>query len=177
MTTTPHAPARRLTPHDLKARGWTPAMIRDLLGSPDATRPTDLLVGTRNRRVDGTVKLYDEARVTQAETTEAFARAQTAARVRQDTAEKAQAARQERTESQITTYVDAYAPQLLPPPDGTPARSAEHRKVNLNLLHDYEFSLDAMHLIGNLRGREWSEAASTQGGYGTSPAGGGSRIS
>jgi len=58
--------------HELRVRGWTPAMIRDLLGKHDCERASDLRVGSRDRLAGGTVKLYRQDRVEQAETTQAF---------------------------------------------------------------------------------------------------------
>lgn len=98
---------KRLTTHDLKERGWTPAMIRDLLGPHDATRPSEMRVGSRNRRVEADVKLYDEERVLKAESTEKFARHQGAARARQDAAEKAQATRAAQQDEAVAEYLAA----------------------------------------------------------------------
>lgn len=98
---------KRLTTFDLKQRGWTPAMIRDLLGQPDATRPSELRVGSRSRRVDAQVKLYNEDRVVIAESTEKFARHQEAARARQDAAEKALATREAQHDQAVAEYLAA----------------------------------------------------------------------
>lgn len=96
---------KTLTTHDLKLRGWTPAMIRDLLGPHDATRPSEMRVGSRNRVVDAQVKLYREDRVITAESTEKFARHQEAARARQDAAEKAQATKEAKHATLVAEYL------------------------------------------------------------------------
>ncbi|UQN06790.1 hypothetical protein [Deinococcus sp. QL22] len=109
----PKPPA--LTTQQLKERGWTPAMIRDLLGTHDRERPSELRVGRRDRLTDGIVKLYLEERVLKAESTAQFARAQDAARVRQDSANQAAETRKARQEAQVEAYVEAFKSNIVPP--------------------------------------------------------------
>lgn len=105
-----------LSPFQLKERGWTPAMIRDLLGPYDCERDSELRVGSWDRLTDGIVKLYLEERVVQAETTAAFAVARDRARMRQDTAAKAAATRQARQNEQVAQHLAVPAPVLQPHP-------------------------------------------------------------
>lgn len=133
-------------------------MIRDLLGPHDATRPSEMRVGNRNRRVEAEVKLYDEERVQQAETTEAFARHQEAARARQDAAEKAQATRRARIEAQITAYVEAYRPNISPPIGSAHPGNLNHWQANLCGLDAFRFSPEADALLDGLRGQDRRDA-------------------
>lgn len=106
-----------LSSFQLKERGWTPAMIRDLLGSHDRERKSELRVGSRDRLMDGIVKLYLEERVVQAETTEAFAVAQDRARIRQDAAAKAIQTRQANHAEQVTQHAAVPVPMLQRHPE------------------------------------------------------------
>nr|WP_232337676.1 hypothetical protein [Deinococcus arboris] len=92
-------------------------MIKELLGKHDRERPNELRVGSRNRPVDAPVKLYFEDRVTEAETTAAFARAQDQARVRQDSAQQAAETRKARNAEAVRQYIEAYTPSITPHPD------------------------------------------------------------
>ncbi len=108
---------KALSTQELKERGWTPAMIRDLLGPHDRERANEMRVGRRDRRVDAPVKLYLEERVLQAESTERFAQAQDAARTRQDSTAQAAETRKARNAAAITAYLDGYKPTITPHPD------------------------------------------------------------
>jgi hypothetical protein len=67
MTAEPDRKPAYLTAVSLRERGWTPAMIRDLLGEPDETRPNPVY------RSAAPVRLWDEDRVTGAEAATGFA--------------------------------------------------------------------------------------------------------
>ncbi|MCD0155821.1 hypothetical protein IHN57_00955, partial [Deinococcus sp. 6GRE01] len=54
---------KHLSTHDLRERGWTPAMIRHLLVTHDRERANELRVGRRDRRLESAVRLYREDRV------------------------------------------------------------------------------------------------------------------
>lgn len=74
---------RYVTTPELAARGWTPAMIRDLLGTADRRRPNP-----RYRRASP-MRLYDARRVEQAEASPEFAAARTNAARRSEVARQA----------------------------------------------------------------------------------------
>lgn len=136
--------ARRLTTHDLKERGWTPAMIRDLLGPHDAIRRSELRVGSRSRRVDAEVKLYNEERVLAAESTERFARHQEAARVRQDAAEKAQATKGAGHQRLIDEYLAAPFFGLERHPEAASLSQSDLRTHHGHAWFMHEHELDQM---------------------------------
>lgn len=117
---------------ELKERGWTAAMIRDLLGPHDRERPNELRVGRRNRTVDAPVKLYLQARVITAESTERYARAEERARTAQDAAQKGAEARKARIEAEIDAYIASYTPTPVRP-DGWQTLSEQQR---WDLLHN-----------------------------------------
>lgn len=96
--------------HALKERGWTPAMIRDLLGPHDRERDNDLRVGRSNRRVDAPVKLYAQERVLAAEATEKFAALQERAREAQNRASTAAATHKAKAEAAVDALIEQYSP-------------------------------------------------------------------
>ncbi|WP_019586696.1 hypothetical protein [Deinococcus apachensis] len=141
---------------ELKERGWTPAMIRDLLGQHDAERPNEMRVGRRDRRLDAPMKLYFRDRVEHAEMSEVFARAQERARVAQDRAGKAQETRQARVEKQVAEYVEAYNLTLTPHPDA--AGMTDHDPWRHHLSDLYQWELDHSHLLNGVRGKQRRDA-------------------
>lgn len=104
--------------HDLKQRGWTEAMIKNLLGRPDATRESELRVGWSRRRAGGEVKRYRRARVEEIEASEDFELAQQKAADRRPSSEKAQATRRARETATIEAFLAKYPEQLTAPTDG-----------------------------------------------------------
>ncbi|MFE3453288.1 hypothetical protein ACFXJ8_30620 [Nonomuraea sp. NPDC059194] len=84
-----------LTPAALKERGWTPAMIRTLLGPPDALRPNPVF------RSAAPMRLYDGERVRQAESSDRFTALRTSADRRSRSALNASARRRAQTMAQI----------------------------------------------------------------------------
>lgn len=136
-----------LSPFELKERGWTPAMIRDLLGTHDHERKSELRMGNRDRLTDGIVKLYLEERVVQAETTEAFAVAQDRARIRQGTAAKATQTRQANHAAQVARYDALPAPVLQPHPEANQLLGHQLWTHHLSELHDWQMQHD--HLLGS----------------------------
>ncbi|MEY9997631.1 hypothetical protein ABIE67_009750 [Streptomyces sp. V4I8] len=82
---------RYVTTPELAARGWTPAMIRNLLGTADRRQPNP-----RYRRASP-MQLYDIRRVEQAEAGPEFTAARTKAARRSETAR--QAAHRRRTKT------------------------------------------------------------------------------
>lgn len=103
---------KHLSTHDLRERGWTPAMIRDLLVTHDRERANELRVGRRDRRLESAVRLYREDRVLTAEASEAFAAAQDRARAAQSRAETAAATRRAAQETQAATVDTLPLPAL-----------------------------------------------------------------
>jgi hypothetical protein len=83
-------PAGFLNMTRLRARGWTPAMIRDLLGQPDRL--------ARNRRFPGAapVRLYSMARIESMESKAVFRRASALAEARSAAARAGAQHRRER---------------------------------------------------------------------------------
>lgn len=145
---------KRLTTQQLKERGWTPAMIRDLLGPHDATRPSELRVGRRNRLVEAEVKLYNEDRVIQAESTEKFARHQEVARARQDAAEKAQAAKEAGYQQTIKEFLAAPIEGLSRHPNADNMSQNELSEYHARLWFAPELRLARM-IRGLPRKLEW----------------------
>jgi hypothetical protein len=82
---------RYVTTPELAARGWTPAMIRDLLGTADRRRPNP-----RYRKASP-MRLYDARRVEQAEAHPEFAAARTNAARRSEVARHAADRRRAKT--------------------------------------------------------------------------------
>ena len=82
-----HIPAnykkQRITQSTLKQRGWTMAMIRDILGAPDAEVPNPHYSNA------APMKLYYLYRVVEAEKSEAFSAAKIKADKRRASAQKA----------------------------------------------------------------------------------------
>ncbi|MDR6753456.1 hypothetical protein [Deinococcus soli (ex Cha et al. 2016)] len=147
-----------LTTQQLKERGWTPAMIRELLGKHDRERANELRVGNRGRRVDAPVKLYLEERVVKAESTAAFARAQDAARVRQDSANQGAETRAARQQQQADAFVDAYTPNIVPPENATAMTRTELWRHHMDGLDEWQYSAQADALLGGLRGKQRRDA-------------------
>ena len=112
-----------LSTHELKQRGWTPALIRDFLGRPDATRPNQMRLGSRRRLPP--VKLYLQDRVNEVEATEEFLVAQGRAMEARDRAERATLTRQANKIAQINAFVDAWQPAITP----ARVRRGAHRKA------------------------------------------------
>ncbi|WP_084474451.1 hypothetical protein [Deinococcus pimensis] len=108
----PAQPKGMLSTHDLKQRGWTPTLIRDFLGAHDATRPNLMRLGSRRRLPP--VKLYDEERVRDAESTEDFLVAQGRAMDARDRAEQAQRTRRANLDARMDALVEAFRPALTP---------------------------------------------------------------
>jgi hypothetical protein len=135
---------------ELKERGWTPAMIRDLLGKHDGERKSELQVGSRGRRTEGTVKLYLEERVRQAETTAAFALVQERARVRQDAdaAARALPTRQANQDDLVAQYDALPAPMLERHPGE--AKMSGGDLWNYHLSDFQNWQLEHNHLIRDL---------------------------
>jgi hypothetical protein len=81
----------KISPSGLKYRGWTPALIKQFLGEPDATAVNP------HYRSGPRMQLYLLERVEKAEASPGFQEALTKARTRQKSAEKAVQTRTERT--------------------------------------------------------------------------------
>lgn len=113
--------------HELKERGWTPGMIKDLLGSHDAERASDIRVGSRGRRAGGTVKLYRQTRVEEMERTQRYADAEDRARAAQDRAQTAADTRRATRERQIESIIERYPKTLTPHPDPASLSASELR--------------------------------------------------
>jgi len=128
-----------LSTQQLKERGWTPAMIRELLGKHDRERPNEMRVGSRSRRVDAPVKLYLEERVVKAESTAAFARAQDAARVRQDSASQAAETRKAQQAAAVQAHIDGFTPSITPHPDASLMTRQELWKHHLDEYYRWQF--------------------------------------
>ncbi|THF70475.1 hypothetical protein E7T06_07150 [Deinococcus sp. Arct2-2] len=127
-----------LTTQQLKERGWTPAMIRDLLGKHDRVRQNEMRVGSRNRPVDAPVKLYLEERVLKTESTGQFARAQDVARIRQDSANQAAETRKAQNTEAVRAYVDGFTPQITGHPNAATMTHDELWRHHLDALFDWE---------------------------------------
>ena len=112
-----------LSTHELKQRGWTPALIRDFLGRHDATRPNQMRLGSRRRLPP--VKLYLQDRVDEVESTEEFLVAQGRAMEARDRAERATLTRQANRAAQVNAFVDAWQPVITP----ARVRRGAHRKA------------------------------------------------
>lgn len=147
-----------LTTQQLKERGWTPSMIRELLGAHDRERPNEMRVGSRSRRVDAPVKLYLEERFVKAEGTAAFARAQDAARVRQDSANQAAATRATRQQAQADAYVAAYEPSIVPHENAAAMTHTDLWRHHMDALDQWQYSAQADALLSDLRGKPRREA-------------------
>jgi hypothetical protein len=80
-----------VTTSELAARGWTPAMIRDLLGTADRRQ-----LHPRYRKASS-MRLYDAQRVEQAEASSEFAAARTIAARRFEVARQAAERRRAKT--------------------------------------------------------------------------------
>lgn len=78
------APRTHLSAAGLRARGWTPAMVRQLLGDPDLLRSPPHFRSARQTR------LYSVERVEAAERSEEFRAASAAAARRSATVERAE---------------------------------------------------------------------------------------
>ncbi|UQN10111.1 hypothetical protein [Deinococcus sp. QL22] len=131
---------------ELKERGWTLAMIRDLLGQHDRERPSELRVG--GRLAEGIVKLYLEERVVQAETTEAFALAQERARVRQDRAGKAADTQQVNQAAHVARY-DALPPPVLQRYEGEATMTGQQLWQH-HLMAYYAWQMEHEHPLSGL---------------------------
>lgn len=72
--------APTFTQADLKGRGWSPSLIRDVLGEPDRT------VADPHHRTGPEMKLWEQSRVIEAEASELFAkkREEAAAQIERD---------------------------------------------------------------------------------------------
>lgn len=103
-----------LSTHDLKGRGWTPALIRDFLGPHDASRPNRMRLGGRRRLPP--VKLYLRERVDDAETSEDFLVAQNRAMEARERAERARETRARNKAAQIEAFVQSWHFQIAPQP-------------------------------------------------------------
>jgi hypothetical protein len=133
-----------LSPFQLKERGWTPAMIRDLLGPHDCERNSELQVDSWDRLTDRIVRLYLEERVVQAETTAAFAVARDRARMRQDTAAKAAATRQAHQNEQVARHLAVPAPVLQPHPQADQLLGQQLWKHHLDDLYAWQRQHDSL---------------------------------
>lgn len=147
-----------LTTQQLKERGWTPAMIRELLGKHDREHANELRVGSRSRRVEAPVKLYLEERVVKAESTPAFARAQDAARVRQDSANQGAETRAARQQQQADAFVAAYTPSVVPPENAAAMTRTELWRHHMDSLDEWQYSAQADALLSGLRGQQRRDA-------------------
>lgn len=101
-----------LSTHDLKGRGWTPALIRDFLGPHDATRPNLMRFGRRRNLAP--VKLYLAERVNEAESSEEFLVAQGRAMEARERAERAGKTRRANRARQVEAFVSSWQPQIVP---------------------------------------------------------------
>lgn len=119
----PSEPEGMLSTHDLKMRGWTPALIRDFLRTHDATRPNLMRFGSRRRMPP--VKLYDEERVRDAESDEEFLIAQGRAMDARDRAERASRTRRANLDARMDAVVEAWRPVVTP----LPLRRGSNRKA------------------------------------------------
>ncbi|UQN10728.1 hypothetical protein [Deinococcus sp. QL22] len=137
-----------LSTFQLKERGWTDAMIRDLLGPHDRERRSELRVGRRDRLADDKVKLYLEDRVVQVETTEAFAVAQDRARMRQDSAAKAAETRHANQLAQLARYDALPMPVLQRHSNGDTMTSQQLWEHHLTELYEWQMNHD--HLLSGL---------------------------
>lgn len=101
-----------LSTHELKGRGWTPALIRDFLGPHDATRPNRMRLGGRRRLPP--VKLYLKGRVDEAESEERFLIAQGRAMDARERAERARNTRRARRLGQVEALLGGWPPEIAP---------------------------------------------------------------
>lgn len=85
----------RLTLTELRERGWTEKMVRELLGEPDATPPN------RNYPGYAPLRLYDLERVEEAERTDAFFELLDQSEARKDAAQKGKEAQRVRTLAEV----------------------------------------------------------------------------
>ncbi|MFB9994795.1 hypothetical protein ACFFLM_22840 [Deinococcus oregonensis] len=97
-----------LSVQDLKARGWSPTMIRTLLGAHDQERTTNRL----GRGMDKPARLYQEARVMELEATEAFMQARERAEAHRAAMVKANQTRQAWQAEMVARYEALPLPQV-----------------------------------------------------------------
>ncbi len=109
----PINPPGFLATQDLKARGWTPAMIQKFLGEHDDTRLNGLKMG---RRRLPPVKLYREERVNEAEREDDFLAAQARAADARERAARARETREARRAALLRSAAGSYVPTVHPEP-------------------------------------------------------------
>jgi hypothetical protein len=97
-----------LSVKDLKSRGWSPTMIRTLLGAHDHERTTNRL----GRGMDKPARLYREDRVVNLEATEEFARARERAEAHRAAMVKAKQTRQAWQDEMVARYEALSLPQV-----------------------------------------------------------------
>jgi hypothetical protein len=140
--TDPDTGAEMLSTHDLKGRGWTPAMIRDLLGPHDAARPNQMRFGRRRGRAPP-VKLYGRERVDDTESTEAFLIAQHRAMQARERAERAAATRSANQTARIAALVKQFDLDIQAQPGVRPSRTARARLIRAHQQPLLDFGREA----------------------------------
>lgn len=128
-----------LSTFDLKGRGWTPAMIRDLLGPHDAARPNQMRFGRRKARA-APVKLYLRERVDDTESTEAFLVAQGRAMDARERAERASATRSANQAARLAALTAQFDLEIEAQPGVRPSKTARARLIRAHQqpLRDFE---------------------------------------
>lgn len=126
--TDPDTGAEMLSTFDLKGRGWTPAMIRDLLGPHDATRPNQMRFGRRKGRA-APVKLYRRDRVDDTESTEGFLVAQHRAMEARERAERAADTRRANQATRIEALIERFQIDIAAQPGVRPSKTARQRLI------------------------------------------------
>jgi hypothetical protein len=104
-----------LSVEELKARGWTPAMIRDLLQSPDQEEPNPQQLERSLETRDRALPLYLETRVIEAEAAEGFTDAWARGQLRLQAAARGAQARQQRQAAQLARHAAVPMLTLIPP--------------------------------------------------------------
>lgn len=130
-------PEGYLATHDLKERGWTPALMTRFLGEHDDTRPNGIKMG---RRRLPPVKLYREERVLEIERQDAFLAAQAKAADARERAERQRTERRERRARLLESVAQQFVPTIHP----EPLRKGAKRKARAPYLPQVEEALSVL---------------------------------
>lgn len=118
-----------LTSRQLKQRGWTPALIRSVLGPADHTEVRQRGIGRNGQPVNRSVALYLSERIVQAEGSERFIQIRMRAELRQEAATKAMHTRAHHQRQQVTRFERVPLPVIAPHPEALTPTQVWQRHV------------------------------------------------